>query len=63
MSSATRRTRYSWSWGARRRPQTAEAVGAALSEVEEDWRRLHEVHALVLDLPWMEIRMANPFSP
>ena len=26
------------------------------------WRRLHEVHALVLDHALAEIRMANPFS-
>ena len=42
--------------------ETAEAVGATLSEVEEGWRRLHEAHAFVLDLPRAEIRMANPFS-
>ena len=42
--------------------ETAEAAGGALSDVEEGWRRLHEAHALVLDLPRAEIRMANPFS-
>jgi len=42
--------------------ETAEAVEATVSEVEEGWRRLHEAHALVLDLPRAEIRMANPFS-
>jgi len=38
------------------------SVGAPASEVEEGWRRLHEAHALVLDLPHAAIRMANPFS-
>ena len=42
--------------------ETAAAVGAPASEVEEGWRRLHEAHALVLDLPQAAIRMANPFS-
>jgi alkylmercury lyase-like protein len=37
-------------------------VGAPVSEVEGGWRRLHEAHALVLDLPKAAIRMANPFS-
>jgi hypothetical protein len=42
--------------------ETGGAVGATASEVEEGWRRLHEGHALVLDLPRAAIRMANPFS-
>jgi hypothetical protein len=42
--------------------ETGEAVGATATEVDEGWRRLHEAHALVLDLPRAEIRMANPFS-
>lgn len=42
--------------------ETAAAVGAQESDVEEGWRRLHEAHALVLDLPQATIRMANPFS-
>ena len=42
--------------------ETAAAVGAPASKVEEGWRRLHEAHALVLDLPQAAIRMANPFS-
>ena len=42
--------------------ETAASVGAPSSKVEEGWRRLHEAHALVLDLPRAEIRMANPFS-
>ena len=42
--------------------ETGEAVGATASEVEEGWRRLHETHALVLDVPRAAIRMANPFS-
>jgi hypothetical protein len=42
--------------------EAGEAVGATANEVEEGWRRLHEAHVLVLDLPRAEIRMANPFS-
>jgi hypothetical protein len=42
--------------------EAGEAVGATANEVEEGWRRLHAAHALVLDLPRAEIRMANPFS-
>ena len=42
--------------------ETARAAGAAAAAVEEGWRRLHEAHALVLDLPEAAIRMANPFS-
>jgi Alkylmercury lyase len=42
--------------------ETATVVRAAAVEVEEGWRRLHEAHALVLNLPRAEIRMANPFS-
>lgn len=42
--------------------ETGVAVGATASEVEAGWQRLHEAHALVLDLPRAAIRMANPFS-
>lgn len=42
--------------------ETATAVGTSESEVAEGWRRLHEAHALVLDLQQTQIRMANPFS-
>jgi hypothetical protein len=42
--------------------EAAGATGMAAQEVEAGWRRLHEAHALVLDLPRAEIRMANPFS-
>jgi len=42
--------------------ETADVVGAPASDVEEGWRRLHEAHALVLDLPNVAVRMANPFS-
>jgi hypothetical protein len=31
-------------------------------EVKDGWRRLHDVHALVLEPETGEIRMANPFS-
>ena len=42
--------------------EAAEATGSTAEDVEQGWRRLHEAHALVLDLPRAEIRMANPFS-
>ncbi len=42
--------------------EVADASGAAVAEVAAGWRRLHEAHALVLQAPRMEIRMANPFS-
>ncbi|HET6658140.1 MAG TPA: organomercurial lyase [Gaiellaceae bacterium] len=42
--------------------ETARTVGSTASKAEEGWRRLHEAHALVLDLPKPAIRMANPFS-
>ena len=42
--------------------ETAADVGAPVSEVEKGWRRLHEAHALVVDLPRAAILMANPFS-
>jgi Alkylmercury lyase len=42
--------------------EAAAGVGAPASEVQEGWGRLHEAHALVLDLPATSIRMANPFS-
>jgi hypothetical protein len=47
-----------------RRPSTgevADALGAAVGEVEQSWQRLHDAHALVLDDEG-SIRMANPFS-
>ena len=48
------------------RAPTAEDVaaraGSAVVEVEVGWKRLHEAHALVLNLATAEIRMANPFS-
>jgi hypothetical protein len=42
--------------------ETAGAARSTASEVEDGWRRLHDAHALVLDLPDPVIRMANPFS-
>jgi hypothetical protein len=42
--------------------EVAVAVGSTRSEVEAGWHRLHEGHALVLNLATVEIRMANPFS-
>jgi hypothetical protein len=42
--------------------ETAAATGATTQEVEEGWRRLHDAHALLLDLSSSQIRMANPFS-
>jgi hypothetical protein len=45
--------------------QVAEAAGTSPAEVTGGWRRLHDLHALVLDdetAETAEIRMANPFS-
>ena len=42
--------------------EAAERTGSTAEVVEAGWRRLHDAHALVLDLPRAEIRMANPFS-
>ena len=40
--------------------EAADAASVPRDELVASWRRLHEVHALVLDGD--EIRMANPFS-
>ena len=45
-----------------RAAEVAAAAGLTLPEVAAAWRRLHDVHALVLDLGTGEIHMANPFS-
>jgi Alkylmercury lyase len=37
-------------------------TGTARVEVLSSWRRLHDEHALVLNLATAELRMANPFS-
>src|SRR4051794_3614589 len=42
--------------------EVATAVGLTRAEVRSGWRRLHDVHALVLNAAATEIRMANPFS-
>jgi hypothetical protein len=42
--------------------EVADAIGAAKDAVLEGWRRLHDVHAVVLDDDGTSIRMANPFS-
>jgi len=42
--------------------EAGRAAGLASDEVEAGWRRLHDGHALVLDLGTVELRMANPFS-
>lgn len=42
--------------------EVAAAAGADSAEVSAAWRRLHDAHALVLNLRTDEIRMANPFS-
>jgi Alkylmercury lyase len=42
--------------------EAAEAAGRTRAEVEEGWRRLHDEHALVLNVAATEILMANPFS-
>ena len=42
--------------------EVADARASTVEEVHEAWLRLHDAHALVLNRPAMEIRMANPFS-
>ena len=42
--------------------EVADAAGTAREEVVAAWRRLHDLHALVLNPAGNEIRMANPFS-
>lgn len=42
--------------------EMAEETATPVGEVRAGWRRLHEVHALVLDPDMAEVRMANPFS-
>ncbi len=42
--------------------ETADAGGLEEADVVEGWLRLHEQHALVLDLATGAILMANPFS-
>jgi Alkylmercury lyase len=37
-------------------------AGLGPGDVREVWRRLHDVHALVLNPATAELRMANPFS-
>ena len=48
-----------------RAPTAREVVGSGdltEADVVSGWQRLHEQHALVLNLATVEIRMANPFS-
>jgi hypothetical protein len=42
--------------------EVADVAGSTTTEVEARWRRLHDQHALVLDLDTKQLRMANPFS-
>jgi Alkylmercury lyase len=42
--------------------EVAERAYSAVDEVVAGWRRLHEQHAVVLDLSIGALRMANPFS-
>jgi hypothetical protein len=42
--------------------ELAEELGRRLEEVESGMRRLHDVHAVVLEPDSSRIRMANPFS-
>ena len=42
--------------------EVADAASTAREEVVATWRRLHDLHALVLNAAGNEIRMANPFS-
>lgn len=48
------------------RAPTAEEVGerhgSATDDVLDGWRRLHDLHAIVLDPESETLRMANPFS-
>ena len=48
------------------RAPTADEVASAAASTQADvqcgWRRLHDAHALVLNVAATEIRMANPFS-
>jgi Alkylmercury lyase len=42
--------------------EVASEAGVERDEVRSAWRRLHELHAVVLDAASGELRMANPFS-
>jgi hypothetical protein len=42
--------------------EVAEAGGTTAADAVAAWRRLHDQHALVLNLATDELRMANPFS-
>jgi Alkylmercury lyase len=42
--------------------EVADAASVEAADVRACWRRLHDAHALVLDVVSGEIRMANPFS-
>jgi hypothetical protein len=42
--------------------ELASEGGWTEADVEDGWRRLHDVHALVLDRDTGELRMANPFA-
>jgi Alkylmercury lyase len=42
--------------------EVAGEAGLARADVTQAWRRLHDAHALVLQPPGTQIRMANPFS-
>ena len=42
--------------------EVALTSGAEIGEVAASWRRLHDEHALVLNIEGNAIRMANPFS-
>jgi Alkylmercury lyase len=42
--------------------EVAAEAGVEVDELRAAWRRLHDLHALVLDADSGEIRMANPFS-
>jgi hypothetical protein len=42
--------------------EVSRAAGLTSAEVAAGWRRLHDAHALVLDVGAVKLRMANPFS-
>ena len=42
--------------------EVADATGRSREDTLAAWRRLHDAHALVLDVSRRNIRMANPFA-
>jgi len=42
--------------------EVALAAGLQVEKIQVAWRRLHDMHDLVLNPATLELRMANPFS-